>query len=280
MITNTHGSRWGKSRDWAGSWCDVRCGSVHPQPPNLHSEEQQGTGSHSKYMACGLGLGSESARKFQRYHFWLRNSIYISVLTSLTLGFQFLNRWKGNQNKSIETTQAAVKIRGAVSEGSETPTRELACRLDQVEWWSWLSGVRWEPSHLTSLLCRKRHRSKTNQMAQQVRALLPSLATWVGIPRTLPVEGEKRNSSVVPWPSQTCLYMLTSQSPVVYMCNCRVGRTFVKCDTQKVTQLQIFKSVGAEVGCSQDEGSFRPCYSHSPPELGRGTRPSLHGQWN
>lgn len=231
-------------------------------------------------MWSGLwdALGSECARKFQCYHFWLWNSIYIRVLTSLTLGFQFLNRWEWSQNKSTETTRAAVKLRGMVSEGSETPTRELACRPGQAGWWSWLSVVRWEPRHLTSLLCRKRHSSKTNQMAQQVRALLPSLATW--IPRTLPVEGEKRNPNVVPWPSQTCLYTLTSQSPMVYMCNCRVGRTFVKCDTQKVTQTQIFKSVGAEVGCSQDEGSFRPCYSHSPPQPGRGPRPSLHGQWN
>lgn len=182
----------------------------------------------------------------------LATELYLhQVLASLTPGFQFLNWWEGSQNKSTETTQVAVGIRGTVSEGSETPTRELACRLGQAEWWSRLSGVRWEPRHLASLLCWKRHRSKTNQMAQQLRALPSSLATWVGIPRTLPVEGEKRNPNVVPWPSQTCLYILTSQSPMVYMCNCRVGRTFVKCDSQKVTQLQIFKSVGAEVGCSQ-----------------------------
>lgn len=56
--------------------------------------------------------------------------------------------------------------------------------------------------------------------------------------------------------------MLTSQSPMVYMCNCRVGRPFVKRSTQKVTQLQLFKSMGAKVGCSQDGGSFRLCYSH------------------
>lgn len=135
-------------------------------------------------MWSGLwnALGSECARKFQCYHFWLWNSVYISVLTSLTLGFQFLNRWEWSQNKSTETTRAAVKLRGMVSEGSETPTRELACRPGQAGWWSWLSVVRWEPRHLTSLLCRKRHSSKTNQMAQQVRALLPSLATWVGSP--------------------------------------------------------------------------------------------------
>lgn len=37
---------------------------------------------------------------------------------------------------------------------------------------------------------------------------------------------------------------------MVCMFICRVGRTIVKGNTQKTTQLQILKSVGAEVGSS------------------------------
>lgn len=161
MITSAHGSDGANLGTGLGA--DVMSAAVllthSPQTSTVQSSRVQNHALSTWHMVWVWALKCPGLWMCQEIPMLplLATGLYLrQVLASLTLSFQFLNPWEEVRIKVQRPLRLLWGSGGPMSEGSETPTRELACRPGQVQWWPRLSGVRWKPRHLTSLLCRKK----------------------------------------------------------------------------------------------------------------------------